>query len=465
MILRKKKAIDLDDQGKQVYQLRAGYWGPSTLLPESASSIVAMSACLVAGTLASEVLLAPQNPFVSLAIGLGLAALTGIIWRFETLQNRRGCLGDESDLLIVEPWEIPILPNEQCLEEQQVQHPIIEALAGHDINGVRYHSERAGAVVQRIYVKFPRGAQTSKIANALPDIARDMGVKALDFDKNVGDGLAAFDLPLAKRRTIELRALLQSAEWEQAKNKMQLPVVIGEFIDGNVFIADLAKLVHLLVGGTTGGGKSALMNVMLLSLMQAKTTGELKLIMIDPKLVELTAYKDSPYLYSPVITDMTEAAGVLSAMVDEMEARYAQMSKAGVKNIAGYHAKGHKDMPYIVIVIDEFADMMMVVGEKVEELIVRLGQKARAAGIHLMLATQRPSVNVVTGLIKANIPTRIGLLTSSGMDSRTIIDQEGCQNLLGMGDMLFSDSAGVRRAHGGFVPDDEIEYWLSQPTT
>jgi S-DNA-T family DNA segregation ATPase FtsK/SpoIIIE len=299
-----------------------------------------------------------------------------------------------------------------------------------------------------------------------------------------GKSVIGLEIPNQEREMVSLRDLLVSDEFEGAKSK--LSIAMGKDISGTPVVADLGKMPHALVAGTTGSGKSVAINTMILSLLYKAKPDEVRLIMIDPKMLELSVYEGIPHLLTPVVTDMKDAQNALRWAVAEMERRYKLMSKVGVRNLAGYnHAvteaeangKPIRDplfrpetpvpledyptlttLPSIVIVIDELADMMMVVGKKVEELIARLAQKARAAGIHLVLATQRPSVDVLTGLIKANVPTRISFQVSSRIDSRTIIDQGGAEALLGNGDMLFlpSGTSIPLRAHGAFVDDHEV---------
>jgi S-DNA-T family DNA segregation ATPase FtsK/SpoIIIE len=299
-----------------------------------------------------------------------------------------------------------------------------------------------------------------------------------------GKSVIGLEIPNQEREMVSLRDLLVSDEFERAKSK--LSIAMGKDISGVPVVADLGKMPHALVAGTTGSGKSVAINTMILSLLYKSRPEDVRLIMIDPKMLELSVYEGIPHLLTPVVTDMKDAQNALRWSVAEMERRYKLMSKVGVRNLAGYNhavteaeAKGEpirdplfrpetpipfseypilSTLPSIVIVIDELADMMMVVGKKVEELIARLAQKARAAGIHLVLATQRPSVDVLTGLIKANVPTRISFQVSSRIDSRTIIDQGGAEALLGNGDMLFlpSGTSIPLRAHGAFVDDHEV---------
>jgi S-DNA-T family DNA segregation ATPase FtsK/SpoIIIE len=294
-----------------------------------------------------------------------------------------------------------------------------------------------------------------------------------------GKNFMALELPNAKRQAIKLSEILGSQAYNEAKS--QLTIGLGKDIVGNPIVADLAKMPHVLVAGTTGSGKSVGINAMILSLLYKAEARDVRLLMIDPKMLEMSVYEGIPHLLAPVVTDMRQAANGLNWCVGEMERRYKLMSKLGVRNLAGYNTKIDEAkakeqfiynpfsltpespeplerLPYIVVVIDELADLMMVVGKKIEELIARLAQKARAAGIHLVLATQRPSVDVITGLIKANIPTRIAFQVSSKIDSRTILDQMGAEALLGMGDMLYMPSGtGLPvRVHGAFVSDEEV---------
>jgi S-DNA-T family DNA segregation ATPase FtsK/SpoIIIE len=303
-----------------------------------------------------------------------------------------------------------------------------------------------------------------------------------------GKSLMGLELPNARRQSVRLSEILGSQVYAQGSSPLTL--ALGKDIAGHPVVADLAKMPHLLVAGTTGSGKSVGINAMLLSLLYKADPTQVRMIMIDPKMLEMSVYEGIPHLLAPVVTDMKQAANALNWCVAEMERRYRLMSKLGVRNLSGFNnriAEAERKeelipnpfsltpdqpeplrrLPMIVVVIDELADMMMVVGKKVEELIARLAQKARAAGIHLILATQRPSVDVITGLIKANIPTRIAFQVSSRIDSRTILDQQGAEALLGQGDMLYlPPGSGVpQRVHGAFVGDDEVhrvvEHWKS----
>ncbi|MBY6106151.1 DNA translocase FtsK 4TM domain-containing protein [Ferrimonas balearica] len=341
-----------------------------------------------------------------------------------------------------------------------------------------------GPVITRFELDLAPGVKVSKITNLAKDLARALSAVSVRVVEVIpGKSVIGLELPNKFREIVYLRDVLDSERFEQAKS--DLTMVLGQDISGYPVVVDLAKMPHLLVAGTTGSGKSVGVNVMILSLLYKSTPEEVRLIMIDPKMLELSVYEGIPHLLCEVVTDMKEASNALRWCVGEMERRYKLMSALGVRNLKGYNAKvleareaGEpiKDpfwqpeqsmateapelekLPAIVVVVDEFADMMMIVGKKVEELIARIAQKARAAGIHLILATQRPSVDVITGLIKANIPTRIAFQVSSRVDSRTILDQQGAEQLLGQGDMLYlPPGTGVPiRVHGAFVDDHEV---------
>lgn len=344
-----------------------------------------------------------------------------------------------------------------------------------------------GPVITRFELQPAPGVKASRITNLARDLARSMAVMSVRVVEVIaGKSVIGIEIPNEERQMVRLSEVLNSKPYKEASSKLTLG--LGNDIAGNPVVANLAKMPHLLVAGTTGSGKSVGVNAMLLSLLFKATPDEVRLMLVDPKMLELSIYEGIPHLLAPVITDMKEAAGGLRWCVAEMENRYRVMAKMGVRNIAGYNEKiieardkGEplldplwnpeeqglpadspapylETLPYIVVCIDEFADMMMVVGKKVEELIARIAQKARAAGIHLILATQRPSVDVITGLIKANIPTRIGFQVSSKIDSRTVLDQSGAEHLLGNGDMLYlpAGSSHPNRIHGAFVSDDEV---------
>ena len=341
-----------------------------------------------------------------------------------------------------------------------------------------------GPVITRFEIEPAPGIKVSSISSLDKDIARGLSVKSVRVvDVIPGKSVIGLETPNTKREMIYLSELLRSKEYD--KSVSPLTLALGKDIAGRPTVADLARMPHLLVAGTTGSGKSVAVNAMVLSLLYKASAKDLRMLMIDPKMLELSVYQGIPHLLAPVVTDMKEAANGLRWCVAEMERRYKLMSAVGVRNLAGFNKKvkdaqdagqplldplfrpnpelqeappALEPMPFIVIFIDEFADMMMIVGKKVEELIARLAQKARAAGIHLILATQRPSVDVITGLIKANIPTRIAFQVSSKIDSRTILDQSGAETLLGHGDMLYlpPGTAMPERVHGAFVSDEEV---------
>ncbi|MBB3638478.1 DNA translocase FtsK [Variovorax atrisoli] len=337
-----------------------------------------------------------------------------------------------------------------------------------------------GPVITRYEIEPATGVKGSQIVNLAKDLARSLSLVSIRVVETIpGKNYMALELPNAKRQSIKLSEILGSQVYNEGKS--MLTMGLGKDIIGNPVVADLAKMPHVLVAGTTGSGKSVGINAMILSLLYKAEARDVRLLMIDPKMLEMSVYEGIPHLLAPVVTDMRQAAHGLNWCVAEMERRYKLMSKLGVRNLAGYNtkideAKAREEFiynpfsltpddpeplkrePHIVVVIDELADLMMVVGKKIEELIARLAQKARAAGIHLILATQRPSVDVITGLIKANIPTRIAFQVSSKIDSRTILDQMGAEALLGMGDMLYMPSGtGLPiRVHGAFVSDDEV---------
>jgi S-DNA-T family DNA segregation ATPase FtsK/SpoIIIE len=345
---------------------------------------------------------------------------------------------------------------------------------------VRVVAAQPGPVITRYEIEPATGVKGSQIVNLAKDLARSLSLVSIRVVETIpGKNLMALELPNAKRQTIRLAEILGSQVYNDAGS--MLTMALGKDIIGAPVVADLAKMPHCLVAGTTGSGKSVGINGMILSLLYKAEPRDVRLIMIDPKMLEMSVYEGIGHLLCPVVTDMKQAGNALNWCVGEMERRYKLMSKMGVRNLAGYNkkiddakARGElipnpfsltpeqpeplERLPFIVIVIDELADLMMVVGKKIEELIARLAQKARAAGIHLILATQRPSVDVITGLIKANIPTRLSFQVSSKIDSRTILDQMGAEALLGMGDMLYM-AAGTGlpvRVHGAFVSDDEV---------
>jgi len=356
---------------------------------------------------------------------------------------------------------------------------------------VQVETVQPGPVITRFEVLPAAGVKVSQISNLAKDLARAMSVRSVRVVEVIpGKSTVGLEIPNEQRDVIALSEIIRSQEYKRVKSP--LTVALGKDIGGNPVTADLAKMPHLLVAGTTGSGKSVGINAMILSLLYRNTPEQTRLIMVDPKMLELSVYDGIPHLLAPVVTDMNDAANALRWCVAEMERRYRLMAALGVRNVTGFNDKVRaareageplldplfdaadpneqtlesdspqapelEELPFIVVVVDELADMMMIVGKKVEELIARLAQKARAAGIHLILATQRPSVDVITGLIKANIPTRIGFQVSSKVDSRTILDQQGAEALLGHGDMLYvPPGSGVpQRVHGAFVSDAEV---------
>ena len=344
-----------------------------------------------------------------------------------------------------------------------------------------------GPVITRFEIQPAPGTKVSKISNLAKDLARSMAVMSVRVVEVIaGKSVIGIEIPNQHREMVRISEVIGSKTYQTSSSPLTMG--LGNDIAGKPVVVDLGKMPHLLVAGTTGSGKSVGVNAMIISLLLKSTPDQVRLLLVDPKMLELSIYDGIPHLLAPVITDMKEAAGGLRWCVAEMERRYKVMASQGVRNIAGYNTKVNnanangehildptwkpdelagetaedrpylEDLPYIVVVVDEFADMMMIVGKKVEELIARIAQKARAAGIHLILATQRPSVDVITGLIKANVPTRIAFQVSSKIDSRTILDQGGAESLLGHGDMLYlpAGKSVPERVHGAFVSDDEV---------
>ncbi len=348
---------------------------------------------------------------------------------------------------------------------------------GIDVNVVAAYP---GPVITRYEIDLATGVKGSQVVNLAKDLARSLSLVSLRVVETIpGKNYMGLELPNQHRQTVRLSEILGSAVYADAPSTLTLG--LGKDISGKPVVADLAKMPHLLVAGTTGSGKSVGVNAMILSLLYKTTPDQVRMILIDPKMLEMSVYEGISHLLCPVVTDMRQAGNALNWTVFEMERRYKLMSKLGVRNLGGYNGKIEEaakreekipnpfsltpdapepleKLPHIVVVIDELADLMMVVGKKIEELIARIAQKARAAGIHLILATQRPSVDVITGLIKANIPTRMAFQVSSKIDSRTILDQQGAESLLGMGDMLYlPPGSGLPiRVHGAFVSDDEV---------
>lgn len=341
-----------------------------------------------------------------------------------------------------------------------------------------------GPVITRFEMDLAPGIKASKVTNLARDLARAMAVQSVRVVEVIpGKSTVGLEVPNEERETVRLREVIACSEFDDSKSPLSM--ALGKDISGQPVVVDLGKMPHLLVAGTTGSGKSVGLNAMLLSMLYKSSPEDLRMIMIDPKMLELSVYADIPHLLTPVVTDMKDAANALRWAVVEMDRRYKLMSALGVRNLAGFNRKVEdalkagepisdplwrpdqsfeatpptlEKLPSVVIVVDELADMMMIVGKKVEELIARIAQKARAAGIHLILATQRPSVDVITGLIKANIPTRIAFQVSSRIDSRTILDQQGAEQLLGQGDMLYlpPGTSVPTRVHGAYVADEEV---------
>ncbi len=370
-------------------------------------------------------------------------------------------------------------------ELEEISRQVEDVLQDYNIV-VEVVAVHPGPVITRFELQLAAGVKVSRISGLSKDLARGLSVPSVRIVEVIeGKSVIGLEIPNQEREIVCLRDLLASHDFEKSKSRLAL--ALGKDIAGVPVIADLAKMPHALVAGTTGSGKSVAINTMILSLLYRSKPEDVRMIMIDPKMLELSVYEGIPHLLTPVVTDMKDAQNSLRWAVAEMERRYKLMSKVGVRNLAGFNQAVNKaeekgeplrdplfqleqpledgeefptltTLPSIVIVIDELADMMMIVGKKVEELIARLAQKARAAGIHLILATQRPSVDVLTGLIKANIPTRISFQVSSRIDSRTVLDQGGAETLLGNGDMLFlpSGTSVPVRAHGAFVDDHEV---------
>jgi S-DNA-T family DNA segregation ATPase FtsK/SpoIIIE len=345
---------------------------------------------------------------------------------------------------------------------------------------VKVVAAQPGPVITRYEIEPAIGVKGSQIINLVKDVARALSVVSVRVVETIpGKSCMGLEIPNPKRQVVRLSEILSSKIYAEMPSPLTL--AMGKDIAGNPIVADLARMPHVLVAGTTGSGKSVAINAMILSLLYKATPNDVRLILVDPKMLELSVYEGIPHLLTPVVTDMKQAAHALNWCVGEMDRRYKLMSTLGVRNLSGFNQKIReadkagqpltnpftltpdnpeplKELPLIVVVIDELADLMMVVGKKVEELIARLAQKARAAGVHLLLATQRPSVDVITGLIKANIPTRVSFQVSSKVDSRTILDQMGAEQLLGQGDMLYlpPGTGYPQRVHGAFVSDQEV---------
>jgi len=379
-------------------------------------------------------------------------------------------------LLDQPPRDVPVLSPETL---EYISRLIERKLIDFGVE-VKVIAAYPGPVITRYEIEPAVGVKGSQIVNLVKDLARALSVLSIRVVETIpGKAYMGLEIPNPKRQVVCLSEILSSKIY--ADTASPLSIAMGKDISGKPVVADLAKMPHVLVAGTTGSGKSVAINAMILSLIYKATPGEVRLILVDPKMLELSVYEGIPHLLSPVVTDMKQAASALNWCVGEMEKRYRLMASLGVRNLSGYNHKivearraGEsltnpfsltpespeqlETMPMIVVIIDELADLMMVVGKKVEELIARLAQKARASGIHLILATQRPSVDVITGLIKANIPTRVAFQVSSKIDSRTILDQMGAETLLGQGDMLYlpPGTGYPQRVHGAFVSDQEV---------
>lgn len=347
---------------------------------------------------------------------------------------------------------------------------------------VTVEAVQPGPVITRFEIQPAAGVKASQIVGLARDLARSLTVDSVRVVENIsGKNTMGIEIPNQNREVVRLVEGLASPEFEKSSSPLSL--VLGKDIAGNAVIADLMKMPHVLIAGTTGSGKSVCINALILSLVYKSTPDQVRMIMVDPKFLELSVYDGIPHLLAPVVTDMNKAANALRWCIVEMDRRFRVMADIGVRNIAGYNKKVQaalksgeplvdstidvdegdapvylETLPYVVVIVDELADLMMVAGKKIEEIIIRIAQRARAAGIHLVLATQRPSVDVVTGLIKANVPTRIAFQVSSRADSRTVLDQMGAESLLGQGDMLFlpPGTAFTQRVHGSFVSDDEV---------
>lgn len=392
-------------------------------------------------------------------------------------QQRKKLILPDLELLLPAENDWGLHQSEEMLLENAIT--IEEKLSEFKVK-VKVVDSYAGPVITRYEIEPAQGVRGSQVVNLEKDLARSLGFASIRVVETIpGKTCMGLELPNPKRKMIHLREIFTAPEFQNSHSKLTL--ALGQDITGKPVVTDLAKAPHLLVAGTTGSGKSVGVNAMILSILYKAKPDQVRMIMIDPKMLELSIYEGIPHLLAPVVTDMKLASNALTWCVNEMEKRYRLMSYVGVRNLAGFNQKitaakkqGQrltnpfslnpdnpeplKKLPYIVVVVDEFADLMMTAGKKIEELIARLAQKARAAGIHLILATQRPSVDVITGLIKANIPTRIAFQVSSKVDSRTILDQMGAENLLGQGDMLFlpPGTAYPQRIHGAFVADEEV---------
>jgi len=390
--------------------------------------------------------------------------------------------------LLNSPPEKQAEDSEYAIQQQRaiesLQERIPNVLNDYGVKDAEVSASHLGPIVTRFEIQLSASTKVSKVSNLSKDLARNLGVSSVRVVEVIpGKTTIGLEVPNEQRDLVTISDVLSSSRYRKSRSAVTL--ILGKDIAGAPVIADLAKMPHLLIAGTTGSGKSVAINTLLISMLYKSTPEQVRLLLIDPKMLELSIYEDIPHLLTPVITDMKQAANGLRWCIAEMERRYLLMSKLKVRGISGYNEKiqiaidkgeplqdplfdlnKSEDataetltaLPHIVVIVDEFADMMMVVGKTVEDLIARIAQKARAAGIHLILATQRPSVDVITGLIKANIPTRISFQVSTKIDSRSILDQAGAESLLGNGDMLYlpPGTAIPQRIHGAFVSDDEV---------
>lgn len=336
---------------------------------------------------------------------------------------------------------------------------LITALQNYGIFG-KIVDETRGPLLEIIEFEPSPGTKLKNILASLEDIRREIGASSLRAEPAENSNSILFEIPADSFETVDFKAILASSAFEKACSKYALPICLGVDIKGQPLFADLAKMPHLLIGGATGSGKSVGLNTFILSLVAAKKPSDVKFVMIDPKKIEFSVYNDQKYMYCPVVTESLEAVDTLAYLADEMDKRYEIFAESRVKNLSEYNENGDGHLPYIVCVIDEFSNLMAA-DKNVDKYVKRLAEKARAAGIHLMLATQRPSVDVVTGVLKANFPTRLAYKMASRVDSQTIIDTVGAENLIGRGDCLFLASDGaLKRLHGAFLPDSEIEAML-----
>ncbi len=353
--------------------------------------------------------------------------------------------------------KIPTKKERESLEENQTNNSdfLEKILLDFGVNGT-IKKVSHGPVVTLSEFEPAAGVKVSKIINLSDDIARNTSSESTRIATIPGSNTVGIELPNNYRENVYLSEILNTSDFK--KREIKLPIALGKSISGSPIVGDLSSMPHLLIAGTTGSGKSVCINTIILSLLYRHTPEKCKFILIDPKMLELSAYEGIPHLLCPVITESKKAASVLGWVVKEMESRYRLMTKEGVRNIDGYNTKHKLPMPYIVVVVDEMSDLMLVAGKEIENYIQKLSQMARAAGIHIIMATQRPSVDVITGTIKANFPTRISFQVTSKIDSRTILGEQGAEQLLGKGDMLYMSSANrIVRIHAPFVSDNEIE--------